>query len=471
MQTLSIFRLGCLAATAAFAALSWTPETFAQQERYVRTPAELARAISNSDPGDAIVMANGVWTDTNIAFYAQGAAGDTITLRAETPGKVILTGTSRLRIGGSYLKVEGLWFHQGALQGGHVIAFRTNQDRPAHHSRLTQCAVTEYNPPNWLTGYKWVSVYGTHNRVDHNYFAGKTHDAATLVVWLEDPPDHKPNHHRIDHNHFGPRPPLGKNGGETIRIGTSHRSMQDSRTVVEYNLFERASGEHEIISNKSGENIYRRNTFFESEGTLTLRHGNRAVVKQNFFLGNGRDGTGGVRIIGEDHLVQDNYFAGLRGDSSRAALPIMNGVPDSPLNRYFQVKNARIAGNTFVDTRVTILYGMGMDQEKSLSPQGVSFTDNIVYADSPVPVIFARVSPQNITWRGNVFYGSDPGMPLPQGIQWENPKLLAGKDGLWRPDPAGPAAGKGATLARGPLTPGDVGPAWFSLASRAAYVH
>ncbi len=437
----------------------------------VRSVDAFHKAVETVQPGDTILLANGVWRDARLDFDADGMEGDTITVKAEAPGKVILTGTSRLRIGGSYLKVEGLWFHRGALDGGHVIAFRTKQDRPAHHSRLTQCAVTEYNPPNWLTEYKWVSVYGTHNRVDHNYFAGKTHDAATLVVWLEDPPDHQPNYHRIDRNHFGPRPPLGKNGGETIRIGTSHRSMQDSRTVVEYNLFEQASGEHEIISNKSGENVYRHNTFLESEGTLTLRHGNRAVVEHNFFLGNGRPGTGGVRIIGEDHLVQDNYFAGLQGDSSRAALPIMNGVPDSPLNRYFQVKNARIANNTFVDTRVTILYGMGMDREKSLPPQGVSFTDNIVDADSPVPVIFARASPQDITWRGNVFYGSDPGMPLPEGILWENPKLLVGKDGLWRPDPAGPAAGKGAALARRPLTPADAGPAWFSLSARAAYVH
>ncbi len=435
----------------------------------VRSPEEFHKAVEAARPGDTIRLANGVWRDAHLDFDADGMEGDSITVRAETPGQVILTGTSRLRIGGSYLKVEGLWFDQGALEDGHVIAFRTSQNRAAHHSRLTHCAVTGYNPPDWLTQYKWVSVYGTHNRVDHNYFAGKTHDGATFVVWLEDPPDHEPNHHRIDHNHFGPRPPLGKNGGETIRIGTSHRSMQDSRTIVEYNLFERANGEHEIISNKTGENIYRYNTFLESEGTLTLRHGNRAVVTHNFFLGNNKEGTGGVRIIGEDHLIQDNYFAGLQGDSSRSALPIMNGVPNSPLNRYFQVKNARIVNNTFVDTRVTILYGMGRDREKSLPPQGVSFADNIVYTESAVPVIFAKTSPQDIAWRGNVFYGSDLGMPLPEGIHWENPALVMGQDGLWRPDPAGPATGKGATLASRPLTPADVGPAWLSPSVRAEY--
>src|SRR2546427_4317060 len=50
-----------------------------------------------------------------------------------------------------------------------------------------------------------------------------------LQVEVED----VPNEHRIDHNHFGPRPPLGENGGETMRIGYSYQSMKTSRTLVE----------------------------------------------------------------------------------------------------------------------------------------------------------------------------------------------------------------------------------------------
>ena len=77
------------------------------------------------------------------------------------------------------------------------------------------------------------------------------------------------NHHRIDHNYFGHRPILGSNGGETLRIGTSHYSMSNSFTVVEDNYFDRCDGEEEIISNESGGNVFRRNVFFESRGTLT----------------------------------------------------------------------------------------------------------------------------------------------------------------------------------------------------------
>ena len=74
-----------------------------------------------------------------------------------------------------------------------------------------------------------------------------------------------------------------------------------SRTVVENNLFEQCNGDVEIVSNKSGENVYRHNTFVECVGALTLRHGKGCVVEGNYFLGHLAPQTGGVRIIGEDH--------------------------------------------------------------------------------------------------------------------------------------------------------------------------
>ena len=425
----------------------------------VRTVDEFREAVRHAQPGDTITMANGMWRDANLVFDADGAIGDSITVRAETPGEVILTGQSRLRIGGQYLKVEGLWFHRGALDRGHVIAFRT--DRAAHHSRITNCAVTEFNPDNWLLQYKWVSLYGTHNRVDHCYFGGKTHDGATLVVWLEDPPADQPNYHRIDHNHFGYRPELGKNGGETIRIGTSSRSMQDSYTVVEHNLFERTNGEHEIISNKSGHNTYQHNTFLEAQGALTLRHGNHATIRENWFLGRGKPGTGGVRVIGEDHLVTHNYFSELEGDSSRASLSVMNGIPNSPLNRYFQVKRPVITQNTFVGTRVSILFGLGADGEKTLLPEDVLFGQNVIFTENGKSVVTAYVSADDVTWSENVFYGTQLGIQSPDGIRWENPELISGPHGMQYPSPEGPASGAGASPTYPPLSPSDVGPSWW----------
>lgn len=403
---------------------------YAQVERVASTPQELSSAIASSGPGDTIIMTNGTWADVVISFYAQGAEGDSITLRAETPGQVILNGNSRLKIGGSYLKVDGLWFDQGALRSGHLVEFRRSSSRLTTHSRLTNCTITNYNPPSLFTEYKWVSIYGAHNRVDHCHFSGKSHDGATVVVWLRDPPNDSPVWHRIDNNYFGHRPELGKNGGETIRIGTSSRSMQDAYVTVEQNLFEECDGEIEIISNKSGNNIFRHNTFLRSSGTLTLRHGNEASVYGNYFLGEGKSGSGGVRIIGERHKVYNNYFQDLRGTGYRSALAVVNGVPNSPLNRYFQVKDAVVAFNTFVDVEETFVIGAGKSSEQSLAPDGLQVANNLVVTRDG-PIIEYEDAPLNITYASNVFFGAESGIGQVDGILIADPSLVFDQD-VWR---------------------------------------
>jgi hypothetical protein len=54
---------------------------------------------------------------------------------------------ARLRVGGSYLVVDGLLFKDGGVTGGHVIAFRGENDKGADHCRVTNCAVIDYNVP------------------------------------------------------------------------------------------------------------------------------------------------------------------------------------------------------------------------------------------------------------------------------------------------------------------------------------
>ena len=107
-------------------------------------------------------------------------------------------------------------------------------------------------------------------------------------------------------------------------------------------MFKHCNGEPEIITSKSSNNIYRYNLFFESEGALTLRHGNATHVYGNYFIGNNLRRTGGIRVIGEDHEICRNYFHGLAGAGALSALCVMNGVPNSPLHGYYQVKNTKM---------------------------------------------------------------------------------------------------------------------------------
>ena len=194
---------------------------------------------------------------------------------------------------------------------------------------------------------------------------------------------------------------FGSNGGETLRIGTSHYSLTTSGTRVEHNYFDRCSGEVEIISNKSGSNTYRGNTFYESRGTLTLRHGNDTVVEQNLFDGNGAPYTGGVRVINARQTVRNNMFRNLNGERFSGALVVMNGVPNSPINRYHQVDGAVIEGNSFENVG-TIELGEGSDTERSAVPINSTFRNNVVFGSGDATAFNLYDDMSGISFADNV---------------------------------------------------------------------
>ena len=346
------------------------------EDFFVHNQSEYAAAASDAEAGDTITLADGEWRDFEMVISGSGRADAPITVAAQTPGRVILSGRSNLRIGGEYIVVSGLVFRDGYSPTGEVISFRRDSADLANHSRVTQTVIDRFNKPDRNETDYWVAIYGRNNRFDHNHMVGKTNRGVTMAVRLNTE-ESRENNHRIDHNYFGPRPNLGSNGGETLRIGTSHYAEFDSNTVVENNVFDRCSGEVEIISSKSGGNTFRGNLFLRSRGAMTLRHGDGNLVERNVFLGGGEDHTGGIRIINRRQTVRDNYMEGLRGSGFASALTVMNGVPDSPADRYVQVIAADITGNTIVDSdRITL--GAGADGERSAAPVDSVFADNLL---------------------------------------------------------------------------------------------
>lgn len=337
-------------------------------------------AVKAAGPGDTITLANGVWNDFEILFTGEGTEDEPLRLTAEEKGKVIISGESNLRIAGEYLEVSGLVFKDGFTPTQEVVSFRRNKEHLANNSRITEIVIEDFNQIERQEPDFWVMMYGKNNRFDHNHISGKRNKGVTMAVRLNTEASQQ-NKHRIDHNYFGPRSILGSNGGETLRIGTSHYSMTDSLTVVENNYFDRCDGELEIISSKSGNNVIRGNTFFESRGTLTMRHGEDTLVENNVFFGNGADHTGGIRVINARQTVRNNYMEGLTGSRFGGALVVMNGVPNSPVNRYQQVKDSVIENNSLVNSD-NIQLAAGSDQERSAVPIDTTFKNNLIYSKS-----------------------------------------------------------------------------------------
>lgn len=285
--------------------------------------------------------------------------------------------------------------------------------------------------------------------------------------------------------------PSDTNGFETIRIGTSDQSLSDSYTTVENNLFERLDSEVEIISNKSGHNTYRYNTFRESAGTLTLRHGNDNRVEGNFFLGDNKSRSGAIRIVGERQTVVNNYITNVENRAG-GAISLASGIPNSSLSGYFQVKDAVIAHNTVVNTLGEMVefsegYGSG---GRTLLPENVAMANNIFRSNGPT--LFRGTEGANWTWEGNIAYGGGLGPKSGgAGISVVDPQLQLDSNNLWRPGTSSPAINSAAgdyssfltddmdgqpriglfdigsdeyseaAIVRKPLSAGDVGPAWF----------
>jgi poly(beta-D-mannuronate) lyase len=427
------------------------------RDRLARNEEELAVLIETARPGDDIILANKQWRNVDIKFAAQGTAKKPITLRAMSPGKVIVTGTSTLRVAGRHLVVKDLVFRSGQPLGEAAIVTRINNVW-AEDTRLTGIVIDGFSNPNRRIEDHWVALYGRNIRFDHSHFEGKQNAGAMFVVvraqgWPID------NRVRIDHNYFGPRPVLGSNTGETIRIGTSEESLSASGSIIENNIFERTDGEVEIISIKSGGNLIQGNLFLRAQGAVVLRHGNANIVQDNIFQGMGVENTGGIRVINRDQIVRNNYMEGLSGRNFTAALSLMNGVPNSVINRYHQVVGGEIANNSLIHPRV-ILFGAGASAERSAAPDAISVSGNLVVTGNTASPFRIDASTKGIKFTGNV---TDAPADEAAGFSYKPITIRRSSNGLLYPiDPALSATGVSQQLKVPKRS--ETGPAWYRAA-------
>src|SRR3954451_3607120 len=110
-------------------------------EYFVSSAAQITTAMQSAQPGDTLTMTNGTWSNQRIQFAGNGTSSLPITLRAQTPGQVILNGNSKINISGNWLVADGLNFQGGALAADdHIVEFRGSLGE-ASNSRLTNSAI------------------------------------------------------------------------------------------------------------------------------------------------------------------------------------------------------------------------------------------------------------------------------------------------------------------------------------------
>ncbi len=408
----------------------------------VNSLADLQKEAKKADPGDTIILADGLYKEGRTDLSATGKYGNPVVIRSQIPGGVTIE--SPIHLSGSHFCLSGINF---AGEGAVEI-------RDGEGIRITRCTWNNVKAGKWIV----VNAGSKAIEIDHCRFEQKENnrelERGCQLMQIRVRNEHE--RHHIHHNHFLDIPPGKGNGFETVQLITEGNPFDppggDSETVIEYNLFERCNGESEIISIKSNGNLIRGNTFRACRGSLVLRHGHRNTVDGNFFFGDGERGSGGVRIQGTDQVIVNNYFQ----DLATFGLAMMNGTPN---NLYVQVERGKILFNTFINCRYTLEIGLNHSSHpEGAVPRACVIAGNIFYMNQPghstegssVQLIrfINNIQPLEWKWIDNLAYG-DPGIPLTSGLRNENPYLQSDVTGMFLPTKKTPET---------KLSSGEIGP-------------
>jgi hypothetical protein len=379
----------------------------------------LQSRINSALPGDLIILTNGVYTSTaTINIDRQGTSQNPITIAADTIGGAEIRGSASFSVNS-----PAAWIVIRGFSLTHSIG--TVQARAGtSHIRLTRNVFQ-------LTGDgRYLLVSGDDCEVDHNTFQNKS--TAGQMFSIHGPGSSGMAQRTwVHHNLFQNFTNIGANGGETLQIGLSGRSLTNAHTLIENNLFVNCNGENEMISNKSSANTYRYNTFLNStSGELTLRHGNDCVVHSNFFLN-----TAGLRFFGDDHQIYSNYF-----EDCDPGIQIGNGdgeVADgAPLTSHDRPDRVRVSFNTLVNNnRSAIMPG----RTDGLGATALVFSNNIIQTDSGTILDLGGPTP-NARFEGNIVWGSATNGDMPtSGARRVNPLLSQDSFSIFRLQSTSPA--------------------------------
>jgi len=373
-----------------FLVLSLNPDQCLGITVKVNSIQSLQIAINNAEPGDRIILNNGIYITTeSIRIEKQGTAGRPITIEAETTRGVEIKGSKGFIIAAPscYVIIKGFFLTH-------------NTGNSFVEPGATNCIITrnvfECAPLN--AGNKsYLTVSGDDNEISYNTFQNKK-DEGQMVSVQGPGSDKMAKRVWIHHNFFYNFPPSGKNNCSAIQIGLSGRSMDSAFCVVEYNLFIKTEGENEgAICHKSCRNIIRFNTFGERSEEMSLRHGNKSEVYGNFFIN-----TTGLRFSGDDHLIYNNYFKGCK-----KAIVCTNGDGEvnegSKLTCHDRPDRVIVSYNTIIDCKSSFLMP---GRENGLGATRITFSHNVILGGEPLSVIGKYTHP---VWKDNILFNTTGG--------------------------------------------------------------
>lgn len=400
----------------------------------VTSDATFSSALSAMNPGDNVVISNGIYSGKSIT--RGGTAANPIVISAANVGGAFITSGTFTLSNVSWVTVSGLYFTN---TGGSITIDSTSRKVVtafigATNCRLTHCFFLQTNVPGSTT-YTFLSGTCISNRIDHNDYGYCAIDGCcfvwpcgkTTISGVTAPSDrmpwalgygpYNPNMARytvIDHNYFHDHHNTsGGNGQETIRLGAigDTGDYQNLYSLVEYNLFVNDDGDVEVITVKGSSNTLRYNTVRHSAALFSLRAGNGDSVYGNFFLCGGAGG--GVKLSERDHKIFNNYIE--NGDGSNYPIMAEGGNLYNVGFAHAEVARAQIVHNTIVNCGRYVLFG----HSSVLPDVDCIFANNIInqsgtlYSESPASL--NQINSSNLVYTGT--------NPNKSGFLYVNPQL------------------------------------------------
>ncbi|SDX97465.1 Chondroitinase B [Amycolatopsis xylanica] len=400
-------------------------------------------ALAAAKPGDCLSLADGVYSA--VTAKNSGSAANPIVISAKNRLKAGFT-SGTVAVTGSHVTFEGFTFTGSAN-------FRMTD---TVGSRVTRSVFRS-------SAKEFVQLYGKNgdgNRVDHNEMGPKKQEGHFVQIGQN---PYTPTTTLVDHNYFHDLA-AGDQGGEALRVGGfgPPGDYFKSHTVFEYNLLVHCDGDAEILSLKGSANTFRYNTVRASSGTINIRAGVDNVIQGNFVFGDGNKKAQGIRLSEDNHLIYDNYVEVvdnpliLNAGDPKPGNPPPGVPPTGEFKGHAQVRNAVVAGNTFIGASSGVDFGGG-----SAPPLNLTFSGNLVRSGGTN--VGHGSTPTKSTYAANLLFGGTPGISGP-GFRVADPKLVR-VAGVFQPGPDSPALRAGVSTpiltedveGRQRLSPPDIG--------------
>ena len=372
-------------------------------------------------PGDVVTFADGEYRNCRINVTFSGTKGAPVVFKAETPGGVRFCGVSSMTIDGRYLDVSGFVFEKPSGELSVTCLLGSGSRFVKFHDCAfggDECSMDNRKYTTWLM------VKGHGNEVFNCSFVGKRNKGLMFDVRFNEEtnkvnpsPDEYLAPACLVHNNYFSRPYSRKNekgqsvnGQESFRIGLSQTSMQNADCRVWDNWFYECDGEIEVISGKCSGNVYEHNLLENCSGEITQRHGKNCVFRRNIIISDGRKSSGGIRIIGSGHIVEENYIEGTGGHAVTAAISVICGNAETPkLAEYWPAHDCTVRGNVIIGCNEGIAINAKTAFAPAVPPRGLRIERNVLKNCRMAVKVYEGMDWRSVRWRGNHFEGQQQG--------------------------------------------------------------